>query len=139
MSALTTESAARMDMASRDTVTAQAAQLISRAVIYDVDDDSELEWQDAALCAQADPEVWFPEKGGSTLAPKRVCARCPVRAPCLAFALERKDHYGVYGGLSERERRRLENRFGDDITAAVASVIPSAQPQPVPHPQENAA
>ena len=86
-------------------------------------------WQDNALCAETDPEAFFPEKGGSTREAKQVCRACEVRAECLTFALERDERFGIYGGLSERERRRLRYRFGRDIAAAVASVIPSA-PQP---------
>src|SRR5215472_6468427 len=51
----------------------------------DVDDQS---WQDRALCAQTDPEAFFPEKGGSTREAKRVCRGCEVRAECLEYALE---------------------------------------------------
>jgi WhiB family redox-sensing transcriptional regulator len=84
----------------------------------------DLTWQDQALCAQADPEAWFPEKGGSTRDPKRVCWSCEVRAECLGYALEHDERFGVWGALSERERRRLKNRFGDDIAAAVESTRP---------------
>lgn len=64
-------------------------------------------WQARALCAQTDPEAFFPEKGGSPRPAKAVCAGCPVRAECLAFALEHDERFGVWGGLSERERRVL--------------------------------
>lgn len=64
-------------------------------------------WQDDALCAQVGDDFWFPEKGGSTREAKGVCGRCPVRAECLAYALEHDERFGVWGGMSERERRRL--------------------------------
>ena len=64
-------------------------------------------WQDEALCAQVDGDMWFPEKGGTTREAKRICAACPVRADCLEYALARKESFGVWGGLSERERNRL--------------------------------
>ncbi len=64
-------------------------------------------WRDLALCAQVDPELFFPEKGGSFRAAKRVCAGCEVRAECLQDALDRRELFGVWGGLSERERRKL--------------------------------
>jgi WhiB family transcriptional regulator, redox-sensing transcriptional regulator len=67
-----------------------------------------LSWQDQALCAQADPEAFFPEKGGSTAKAKRVCLSCPVRRECLEFALENREGFGIWGGLSERERRGLK-------------------------------
>lgn len=65
------------------------------------------EWTLAALCQQVDPELFFPEKGGSTREAKRICAACPVRANCLQFALDHAEQFGVYGGLSAGERRRL--------------------------------
>lgn len=69
--------------------------------------DESVSWQDDALCAQTDPEAFFPEKGGSTREAKRVCQTCPVRAQCLEYALEHDERFGIWGGLSERERRRL--------------------------------
>lgn len=68
----------------------------------------EQEWQDQALCAQTDPEAFFPEKGGSTREAKRICKACPVRDECLEFALEHDERFGIWGGLSDRERRRLK-------------------------------
>jgi WhiB family transcriptional regulator, redox-sensing transcriptional regulator len=64
-------------------------------------------WRLDALCAETDPEAFFPEKGGSTRDAKRVCTGCPVRAQCLEFALENDERFGIWGGLSERERRRV--------------------------------
>lgn len=66
------------------------------------------EWQDRALCAQTDPEAFFPEKGGSTRDAKKICQRCPVRNECLDYALAHDERFGIWGGLSERERRRLK-------------------------------
>ena len=64
-------------------------------------------WQDEALCAQVDPDLWFPEKGESSRLPKRICRACDVRGECLDYALGAGDRlYGVWGGFSERERRR---------------------------------
>ena len=65
-------------------------------------------WQERALCAQTDPEAFFPEKGGSTREAKRICAGCEVRAECLEYALAFDERFGIWGGLSERERRRLK-------------------------------
>lgn len=66
-------------------------------------------WQDIALCPQTDPEIFFPEKGGSTKEAKRVCMGCEVRDACLDYALENDEMFGVWGGLSGRERRRLKH------------------------------
>lgn len=68
------------------------------------------QWMDDALCAQVDPERFFPEQGQSTRDAKSVCAACDVRAQCLEYALRNNEEHGVYGGLSERERRQLRRR-----------------------------
>jgi WhiB family transcriptional regulator, redox-sensing transcriptional regulator len=70
----------------------------------------EMSWQERALCAQTDPESFFPEKGGSTREAKRVCLSCEVRSECLDYALSHDERFGIWGGLSERERRRLKKR-----------------------------
>lgn len=68
-------------------------------------------WRTKALCAQVDPEMFFPDKGGSTKDAKRVCLNCEVRAECLDDALATDDRFGVRGGLSERERRKLKQQL----------------------------
>ena len=70
--------------------------------------DETWDWRDYAACAQTDPEAFFPEKGGSTRDAKQICRGCFVREECLAYALERDERFGIWGGLSERERRRLK-------------------------------
>jgi WhiB family redox-sensing transcriptional regulator len=72
--------------------------------------EGELLWQERALCAQTDPEAFFPEKGGSTREAKKVCLTCDVRAECLEYALANDERFGIWGGLSERERRKLKKR-----------------------------
>lgn len=74
------------------------------------DDGTELSWQERSLCAQTDPEAFFPEKGGSTREAKKVCIGCEVRQECLEYALEHDERFGIWGGLSERERRKLKKR-----------------------------
>ncbi len=66
------------------------------------------QWQEKALCAQTDPEAFFPEKGGSTREAKRICLGCEVKDACLEYALANDERFGIWGGLSERERRRLK-------------------------------
>jgi len=80
-----------------------------------VDDDEE-GWQERALCAQTDPEAFFPEKGGSTREAKRICSGCEVKPECLDYALAHDERFGIWGGLSERERRRLRR---GEISAAI--------------------
>lgn len=70
-------------------------------------DVAEMWWADWAVCAETDPEAYFVEKGGSTRPAKRVCAGCPVREECLDYALEHDEAFGVWGGLSARERRNI--------------------------------
>jgi hypothetical protein len=67
-----------------------------------------LQWMTGGVCAQVDPELWFPEKGGSTREAKQLCARCPVRPECLAYALAHDERFGIWGGASERDRRRMK-------------------------------
>ena len=68
----------------------------------------EQSWQERSLCAQTDPEAFFPEKGGSTREAKKICTGCEVRAECLEYALANDERFGIWGGMSERERRRLK-------------------------------
>ena len=79
----------------------------SAGVFGDAGRRQEPDWQERALCAQTDPEAFFPEKGGSTREAKRICSGCEVRAECLEYALAHDERFGIWGGLSERERRRL--------------------------------
>lgn len=71
-------------------------------------EEIEDQWQERALCAQTDPEAFFPEKGGSTREAKRICLGCEVKDECLEYALANDERFGIWGGLSERERRRLK-------------------------------
>lgn len=75
-----------------------------------VDDDDGLAWQVSALCAQTNPEAFFPEKGGSTRDAKKVCGGCDVKSTCLEYAIENDERFGIWGGLSERERRKLRRK-----------------------------
>lgn len=70
-------------------------------------DDPILSWQADALCAQTDPEVFFPEKGESSEQAKKTCALCEVKEDCRAYALCNGETFGVWGGLSESELRQI--------------------------------
>lgn len=91
-------------------ITEGAAVTVALLDGWDEQDDelTELGWQERALCAQTDPEAFFPEKGGSTREAKKVCLGCDVRGDCLEYALAHDERFGIWGGLSERERRRLK-------------------------------
>ena len=60
-----------------------------------------------ALCAQTDPELFFPEKGGSVKLAKQICEACPVKSDCLLEALSKGYRDGIWGGLAPRERAQL--------------------------------
>jgi WhiB family transcriptional regulator, redox-sensing transcriptional regulator len=82
----------------------------SELYLLEGDGSEEGGWQERGLCAQTDPEAFFPEKGGSTREAKKVCLTCDVRQQCLEYALAHDERFGIWGGLSERERRKLKKR-----------------------------
>ncbi|MFC0081494.1 WhiB family transcriptional regulator [Aciditerrimonas ferrireducens] len=67
-------------------------------------------WQHRANCMGVDPDLFFPERGASTREAKAVCRGCVVREECLEYALANGEKFGIWGGLSERERRRLRRQ-----------------------------
>jgi WhiB family redox-sensing transcriptional regulator len=74
------------------------------AVATDPEDRS---WQNYANCLGVDPDLFFPERGASTREAKEVCRGCVVREHCLEYALVNGEKFGIWGGMSERERRRI--------------------------------
>jgi WhiB family transcriptional regulator, redox-sensing transcriptional regulator len=75
---------------------------------FDVDGDAEVpDWKSQANCMGVDPDLFFPERGMSTREAKEVCRGCVVREDCLEYALANGEKFGIWGGLSERERRRI--------------------------------
>jgi WhiB family redox-sensing transcriptional regulator len=70
------------------------------------------EWMASAVCAQVDPALFFIKKGGTARHAKAICAVCPVVAECLEYAMEFDEHggYGIFGGLTAKERQRLRNQ-----------------------------
>ena len=83
----------------------------------------ELEWRADALCSEFDPDLWFSPGALEHKEAKRICRSCAVRRECLAYALETPVDHGVWGGLTERERRSYRRR-------QTASVLGSASPVP---------
>lgn len=76
-------------------------------------------WQVEAACRGVDPDLFYPTQGESTAEAKAVCRECPVTAECLAYALETRQQFGIWGGKSERERRPLRvehHRYGVCVT-----------------------
>ena len=70
----------------------------------------DLAWQDLANCRGADPDLFFPERGASTRTAKGICRECSVRNECLEFAIVSSEKFGIWGGLSERERRKIRRQ-----------------------------
>lgn len=89
---------------------AAPATVLSVDALFDPGVDGRPDWQERSLCSQTDPEAFYPEKGGSTREAKIICGRCEVRAECLVYALDRDERFGIWGGMSERERRKLKRR-----------------------------
>ncbi|WP_278259613.1 WhiB family transcriptional regulator [Nocardioides convexus] len=85
------------------------------------------EWTRDALCAQVDPDIFFPGKGDSSAAAKRICGRCTVTAECLAYALAYESGengtqtsygtVGIYGATSPRQRRKILKQRRDEDAA----------------------
>ncbi|GAA2659863.1 WhiB family transcriptional regulator [Streptomyces vastus] len=67
----------------------------------------DLSWQEQALCAQTGADFFFPEPGSSVREAKRICGLCEMRSACLQYALANDERFGVWGGLSEKERLGL--------------------------------
>ena len=70
----------------------------------------ELSWQDYANCRGTDADLFFPERGASTRKAKAICNACDVKAECLDFAIVQGEKFGIWGGMSERERRRVRRQ-----------------------------
>ena len=64
-------------------------------------------WMARGRCRDIPPSVFFPSDGVGVDVARRICSECPVREPCLEYALRNRIDHGVWGGASERERRRL--------------------------------
>jgi WhiB family redox-sensing transcriptional regulator len=66
-----------------------------------------LSWRQKAACRGLDPEIFYPASEDDAEPAKAVCSSCPVRMPCLEYALNNREHDGIWGGASEKERRRI--------------------------------
>lgn len=82
----------------------------SLRVLQIVVDTADLEWMDWADCQYVDPEIFHPAKGHPSAPAKRVCMGCPVRTECLEWAMAHEPDFGVLGGMSARERKRLSRK-----------------------------
>jgi WhiB family redox-sensing transcriptional regulator len=64
-------------------------------------------WRQHSACRGIDPEVFHPASEEDAEEAKAICALCPVRQPCLEYALVNREREGVWGGMTDRERRRI--------------------------------
>ena len=80
--------------------------------------DLDTSWQDEANCLGVDPDLFFPERGASTREAKEGCQGCVVKDDCLEFALQNGEKFGIWGGMSERERRRIRRQRALERAAA---------------------
>lgn len=79
------------------------------------------EWRGSALCAQVGPEAFFVEKGGDTRIARQLCAACEVTDECLRYALDTREEFGIWGGTSPRQRKKMRRTERHrTITAPVA-------------------
>ncbi|MEY2462787.1 MAG: WhiB family transcriptional regulator, redox-sensing transcriptional regulator [Acidimicrobiaceae bacterium] len=70
----------------------------------------DMKWMQRGRCREIPPSTFFPSDGVGVDVARRICADCPVKSPCLEYALENHIDHGVWGGCSERERRRILKR-----------------------------
>jgi WhiB family transcriptional regulator, redox-sensing transcriptional regulator len=68
-------------------------------------------WAKRALCAEADPEIFFPAHDDPAIEARKICTRCSVRTDCLQFALDNHEQYGIWGGLDPKERANLRRKL----------------------------
>jgi WhiB family transcriptional regulator, redox-sensing transcriptional regulator len=83
--------------------------------------NGERRWQEQANCLGVDPDLFFPERGASTREAKAVCRSCEVQGDCLEYALAHGEKFGIWGGLSERERRRVRRARALERRGAVGA------------------
>ena len=79
------------------------------------------QWQDQANCLGVDPDLFFPERGASTREAKEVCRGCVVKQDCLEYALATGEKFGIWGGMSERERRKIRRKQREEGAGTAAT------------------
>ncbi len=95
-------------------------------------------WQMFANCLGVDPDLFFPERGASTKEAKGVCQGCVVREDCLEYALANGEKFGIWGGLSERERRRIRRQRAGPVLRNSSRDGLAARPSPTAEPHRTA-
>jgi len=69
--------------------------------------EDDVDWREHALCAQVDPELFYPDLGQSAAPAKRICGACEVRTECLSYAMAHGELFGVWGGTTEVDRKLM--------------------------------
>jgi len=80
-------------------------------------------WMADGSCALEPPSTFFPSDGVGVIAAQRICAECPVKAPCLEYALANRIDHGVWGGTSERQRRRMHKKRRIPVVPEDAAIV----------------
>lgn len=79
-------------------------------------------WMAIGYCNDKPPSLFFPSDGVGVEVARKICADCPVKEPCLEYALAERIDHGVWGGCSERERRRILKRRRQEVAATPTEV-----------------
>ena len=109
-----------------DALTSDIARLAARIDAYTAQQSPQREqWMDRAACLGANPADFFPGRGESTEPARQVCRSCPAAEACLTHALATTEKFGVWGGLSERERRRLRRALRQHRQARTTTAVAS--------------
>ena len=98
-----------------------ASSLSALVATHRFSGSDERRWQEEANCRGVDPDLFFPERGASTREAKAACRGCEARVDCLEYALAHGEKFGIWGGLSERERRRVRRQRALDRRNAICA------------------
>jgi WhiB family redox-sensing transcriptional regulator len=101
-----------MNQQDREARTAAAAQFL--AELFTGEDSSNCDWMSDALCAQVDPEAFFPGKGDGGKEAKKICQRCPVRTDCLMYGAVFGAEYGIWGGANTNTIKKIRKQLPED-------------------------
>jgi WhiB family transcriptional regulator, redox-sensing transcriptional regulator len=102
------------------TTTVIAADLLSPRCLEEAAADPRREWSVDALCVTSDLDIFFPPGDDPAMEARQICADCPVRGQCLAYAVAADEPFGIWGGLDTQERRTLRRLLQRRETAASA-------------------
>lgn len=80
-------------------------------VVIDKRDYDSMAWAEQGACRGSKSSLWFPEPGKNAPHALAICKECPVRAECLDYAMVNGERFGVWGGTTEKDRRKLRHRY----------------------------